>query len=296
MSPEWVDREDAKVNRHNTASCDQSQETRTHQQFLTVAAGKRLVAKGVLALPAVEKALLDGTVVVMAGSTNGYVVEELLRRMGQAVPFSRTSFVRGVTTAPGRSVKARAGAYGSPSTEANPSAADKAAPFPGDLVVVKGIPQFGKTIFDVAGELKAGDVVLKGANAVNLEDGQAGILIGHPEMGTIAPILQAVVGRRVTLVLPVGLEKRVADNLCEVARLMNAPQTAGVRFMPVAGEVVTELEAIPLLTGATARLVAAGGVCGAEGGVWLAVTGTGETLAKADLLLRSLSSEPAWEG
>ena len=48
------------------------------QFYLTPAAGKRLIAKGVTALPAVRAALLQGTVVIVAGTTNGYVAEEVL--------------------------------------------------------------------------------------------------------------------------------------------------------------------------------------------------------------------------
>ena len=261
---------------------------KTRQQFLTVAAGKRLIARGVMALPSMVRAWEEGTIVVLAGTTNGYVVEECLKKAKAATAFAKTTFVRGVTTAPGRKVPKTTGAYGdNDPTEGNP--------FPGDLVMERGVPCFGKTIFEVASGLKAGDVVLKGANAVQLTHRQAGILIGHPEMGTIGPILQAVVGRRVGLVLPVGLEKRVEEDLHELARLMNAPATSGVRLLPVAGEIVTEIDALRLLTGVEARLVAAGGVCGAEGGVWLALTGTESELEVVGNLLREIASEPVWE-
>ena len=39
------------------------------QFYLTPAAGKRLIAKGIAALPAVRTALLQGTVVIVAGTT-----------------------------------------------------------------------------------------------------------------------------------------------------------------------------------------------------------------------------------
>ena len=42
----------------------------------------------------------------------------------------------------------------------------------------------GKTIFDVADELAAGDVILKGGNAFDTR-GQAAVHIGHPKGGTI---------------------------------------------------------------------------------------------------------------
>ncbi len=43
----------------------------------------------------------------------------------------------------------------------------------------------------------SGDVILKGANAIDMSQRRATILIGHPKGGTIAVALWAVIGRRV---------------------------------------------------------------------------------------------------
>ena len=107
--------------------------------------------------------------------------------------------------------------------------------------------------------------------------------------------LQAVVGRRVRLILPVGLEKRVPGDLDRLAAKLNVPGASGSRLLPVGGEIVTEIEAIALLSGASAELIAAGGVGGAEGSVWLAVSGTPEQEQAAENILKSIVSEPAFE-
>ena len=131
--------------------------------------------------------------------------------------------------------------------------------FPGDVIIVNGIWQKGKTIFDVVDDLLEGDVILKGANALDLARRQAAIFVGHPRGGTIGAALQAVVGRRVRLILQVGLGKRVPSDLTELAVRLNAPGAKGPRLLPVLGEVFTEIDAVKLLTGAEAELVAAGG-------------------------------------
>jgi hypothetical protein len=164
--------------------------------------------------------------------------------------------------------------------------------FPGDVVITKGEWRRGKTIVDVIDELKEGDIILKGANAVDLHRKQAAILIGHPKAGTIAVALQAVLGRRVKLIIPVGLEKRVSGDLCCLADKVNQPGLSGYRLFPVSGQVFTELEAVHLLTGAVAELIAGGGVGGAEGSCWLAVSGTIEQEEAAEKLLASVASEP----
>ncbi|KUK52314.1 MAG: hypothetical protein XD78_2065 [Desulfotomaculum sp. 46_296] len=65
------------------------------------------------------------------------------------------------------------------------------------MVIVKGKWLQGKTIFDIVDDLKEGDVILKGANSVDLTQKRAAILIGHPRGGTTTAALQAVAGRRV---------------------------------------------------------------------------------------------------
>lgn len=251
------------------------------QAVITPAAGKRLIAKSLTKHPAILAALQSGTVVVVAGTTNGYVAEELLDACGNMENFSRKRFFRGITLPPYEK------------TTDIGRLADESQ-FPGDVVIQKGKWVKGKTIFDVIDDLKHGDVILKGANAVDLARKQAAILIGHPKGGTIVAALQAVVGRRVHLIFPVGLEKRVPTDLNVIAARLNLPEAIGARMLPVPGEVLTELEAITIQTGASAELVAAGGVCGAEGAVWLAISGTAEQEESVKSILGEVSSEPTF--
>ncbi len=241
-----------------------------HQVLITPAAGKRLIAKAVARHAAVTETLAAGTVAVIAGTTNGYVAEELLRAIGQAEGFDRARFFRGLTV---------------PAGAALPEGA-----FPGDVIIAQGQWRRGATIFDVADELKEDDVIVKGANALNVAQQQAGVLIGHPQGGTIAAAMRAVIGRRVRLLVPVGLEKRVDGDINEIAALLNQPGGHGPRMWPVGGEIITEIEALELLTGVAATLIAAGGVYGAEGAVWLAITGTPEQETAACELMAAVSA------
>ena len=251
------------------------------QFVVTPSAGKRLIAKALAAHPVVLDALKNGTLVIIAGTTNGYVAEEILKSLGISAGFSRKRFFRGITLPPGSDVTSEG------------RLSDESA-FPGDVAITRGEWRKGKTIVDLIDELKEGDVILKGANAVDLQRKQAAILIGHPKAGTIAVALQAVLGRRVKLIIPVGLEKRVDGDLCRLAEKVNEPSAEGIRLFPTLGQVFTELEAVQFLTGATAELIAAGGVCGAEGCCWLAVSGTEEQKEAAKKLLASVASEPAF--
>ena len=252
------------------------------RQFsITPAAGKRLIGKAIAKHAAVMTALKGGTVVIIAGTTNGYVAEELLTTIGQAQDFRRNRFFRGIVLPPSR-----------------PTAPSGLLPeqsgFPGDVVIKDGVWQKGKVIFDVVDDLREGDVIMKGANAVDLIQRRAAILIGHPQAGTIGASLKAVVGRRVRLILPVGLEKRISGNIDELASRLNEPGAHGPRLLPVPGDIFTEIDAIALLTGAHAQLIAAGGVGGAEGSLWLGISGEHSQENGAVALLQSVAGEPAF--
>ena len=67
------------------------------QFLLTPQAGKRLIGRTLASHPAIIKALKKGTVVIVAGTTNGYVAEEILKIHKIADDFSRKHFFRGLT-------------------------------------------------------------------------------------------------------------------------------------------------------------------------------------------------------
>ena len=248
------------------------------QLLFTASAGKRLIAKALVQNPTVLRVLKTGTLVIVASTTTGYVVEELFKHL-KIEGFSKTNFFRGVTLPPGGAVTKEG------------RLADESK-FPGDVVITDGKWQKGKTIVDVADSLKKGDVILKSANALNIDKKQAAVLIGHPKAGTISFVMQAVAGRRVKLIVPVGLEKRVNTDLYALTEKLNSPEASGYRMHPVPGEIFTEIEAIKQLSGANAELIAAGGICGAKGSYLLAVTGTKAQENYAEKLWKSVASEP----
>ena len=245
------------------------------KQFcVTVSMAKRLIGKGMAALPQVQAVLKKGTLVILGGTTNGYVAEEILASIGQGEGFTRVGFRRGMTVAPGaKAIQAE---------------------FEGDVIIRDGEWVRGKTIFDVVDDLQTGDIVVKGANAFD-PMGKPAVLIGHPQGGTIMAAMSAVIGRRVRLIMPVGMEKRVLEDMDDLAAWANAPDASGPRLFVVPGEIFTELEAVELLTGAEAALLAAGGVYGAEGADWMGVRGTEEQEEAAAALIRSVRDEPPTE-
>ncbi|HID07711.1 MAG TPA: hypothetical protein EYP10_11270 [Armatimonadetes bacterium] len=242
---------------------------------LTVSESKRLIAKGVVALPAVQRALRDGMIAVAKGTTNSYVVEELL-----STSIDKTAYTTGLTL-PQKSKRP-------------PNLTPKKLP---DVVLKNGECLEGLSAIEAVNQMGAGDVFIKGANALDYQRKVAGILIGHPEGGTIGATLGIIVARRIELVIPIGLEKLVFEDIESLSRKVrdiNSPNellTDVPTLMPVTGTIVTEIEALKLLCNVDATLIAAGGIAGAEGSVRLLMQGDTDAVKCALDLIQSIQGE-----
>ncbi|MBQ7534273.1 MAG: hypothetical protein IJT43_01490 [Stomatobaculum sp.] len=244
------------------------------QIFLTPNEGKKLIADALASLEFVQEAMQEHTVVVVMGTTNAYLANALLDRLGEK-ELDMRGFHRGITKPDSVTLKVPADKY--------------------DLVIEKGkvIPE--KTIFDVVGSLTKDDIIFKGANAVHIASETAGVLIGHPAGGTVLACEQAAVGKRTTLIMPVGVEKRVEFPISDLASMVNDSFSAGLRLYPASGTPFTELDALSDLFDLDAELIAAGGICGAEGGCWFQCEGEDEDIDRLEKYTEELKALPAFE-
>ena len=120
-------------------------------------------------------------------------------------------------------------------------------------------------------------------------------MIGHPTGGTIGATIGTIIARRITLVVPVGLEKCIAHSIERAAAFITSDAECASplpSLWPVEGEIVTEIEALKFLTGVEAIQSAAGGLAGAEGAVRLVARGTREQIAKVVELADAVHGEP----
>jgi len=252
---------------------------------LTSAESKRLIGKAVAQMPIVKNALANGMIIVIKGTTNAYVAEELTGKK-----FDHAAFVTG---------------------RIEPEKGTKYLPMAkpvNHLILEKG-KIVDISLPEAAKKLKAGDVVIKGANALDYRNKTAAINILDPSGGTTGITMPFIVARKAHLVIPVGLEKLVAGDVVELTLKMRepvemipAPGRSKSKFpghvIPsmwlVTGEIVTELEAINILTGATAFQCSGGGISGAEGATWLVFRGTRDQVKKAMELTSSVHGEPPY--
>jgi hypothetical protein len=128
------------------------------QVVLTVAESKRLIAKGVAALPDVNRAMTEGMVVVSTGTTNAYVLEELWCKR-----IDKRRYRSGITT---------------PDTPERKDEPQK-DPIP-DVVFKNGEVAEDLDRYNAVGHMGTTDVFIKGANTLDYLNNVAGVLIGSP--------------------------------------------------------------------------------------------------------------------
>ena len=215
----------------------------------TVSESKRLIAKAVAEMPIVKAALRNGKVLVAKGTTNTYIAEELL----------------------GRSIRPGAFVIGRITPQKGATPLPEVASLP-EVVLVKGKHEPQWSLIEALQKLEPGDVVIKGANALDYQNKTAAVMIGAPDGGTTGKIMPYVVAEGALDHRRGACEKQISSEVLRTHLEMRAPLKS-LNEIPsmflLTGHIVTELEALKILAGVEAFQAAAGGIGGAEGGVWL---------------------------
>ncbi len=246
---------------------------------LTPYESRRLIAKAVLETKEVKTARKKAYLILNGGTTNGYIAQELLGR--DAVDPQK--FTAGISTHRLLCV----------------TDADQRFPFP--LVFYKGA-RSSKTPLEALKDFHVETVIIKGGNAVDSE-GNVGVITSGFDGGTFASTYGTVTSQGLTYLFPVGLEKMVAS-VREAASWTGAKTldiSLGADFgmfciSPVRGKVITEIEALNLLTGVEAKHIASGGIGESAGSVVLIIRGDTKAVNKAVALIKSIKGEPALKG
>lgn len=230
-------------------------------------AAKRLIAKGVKALPVIKKALEQHTVIITLGTTNGMVAEELL----------------------GKEIDKEAFAAGYIDDRFN---VNKRLGEMDEVVIRKG----EKAKLDkqaILNSLTAGDVIIKGGNAID-PWGHVGVLMSSRQAGTVGQYYSIALARGVDIVIPISLQKAIHNSIEDLARQMGKDKidlsmgnSCGMH--PITGRVVTEIDALEELFEVQVMQIAAGGIGSGAGSVSLLIQGQEEAVRGAFELVRGLS-------
>jgi hypothetical protein len=236
------------------------------QITLTVNEGKRIIAKAVAALPAVRRALEGGRIFLKGGTTTSAVCEELvgrpLRISGRIVPAG---------------LKA---------------ARDYSRVFH-NCVIEKGqATDPGEALEALVEKFRPDDVCIVGANAIDTY-GQAALMYGGLPTGNPGRIVPVLMTEISNVIIPAGLEKLVPGSIRDLAAqtgrlLVDRSMGMPVGLLPLAGRIVTEKEALPLLADVTFQLIGKGGIFGAEGGSTMIVDGADAEVERIFALVLSI--------
>lgn len=241
---------------------------------LTPSESKRLIAKAVAQLDSVKSAYKNGTLIICRGGTNAYVYEEVT---GEKM--DKEQYLVGYIGPKGLQIK--------PHTA-------------WEVILYKGKPKTGATISEVMKDLRPGDVIIKGANAIG-PDMIPGLLCARrrPDAsgGTLGQFMLAAMARGVEIVIPVGLEKCIPVSVLVGSKEISSSVIDYARgypcaLIPMFGTVVTEVDALKKLTGAEAIPISAGGIGGAEGSIVLLVTGGKKEVGEAIKIVEGIQGEP----
>lgn len=239
---------------------------------LTPAESKRLIAKGVAALPEIQNAMKKGYLLVGRGSTNAYILEELLGSNVRKEAYVAGQVIRGVLCVLG------------PEERIKP------------LIFHKGKPLEAEPA-SVLDKLSPGDILLKGANALD-HKGNLGVLMASPVGGTMGQFYMAMKARGLEIIYPVGLEKMIpsVELAAHFGGLLALGKTIGARVGMACvadGAPFTEIDALESLFGVDAVHFASGGWGGAEGCVTLAVEGPDAEIRRCiKFLEQKIKGEP----
>jgi hypothetical protein len=231
---------------------------------------KRLIARGVLALPEVRRVLQEGLFVISRGTTTAYIAEALL-----GVTLPKANCTAGIVTDNRLAVTIPEEGFG-------------------PWVFRRGVKS-GESAEEALKQFTATDVSVKGANAIDPQ-GNVGVLAANDFGGTIGSIWPVLAARGSHLIVPAGLEKMIAS-VVDASwacgnKLFKYVMGTRVALMPVvSARVVTEIQALEILTGVHAVHVASGGVGGSEGAIVIALEGSDATVKRAFDLVQSLKGE-----
>ena len=245
---------------------------------LTPNESKRLLGKAVVEMDEVKHAFQKSNIVFSLGSTNVYVLEELLGKEKLSVLMNPATYISGIIIQ---------------GTLCSSLAMEK----PRVVLLKRGvITPPPPTMSEMLHDFKSDSVVIKGANAIDAE-GNVGVLVSHPEGGMTGWAIGAILARGICLIVPVGLEKLVPSVrksvlLCGQERFDYALGKK-VGMIPMGNaRVVTEIEALKILTGVDAFHVASGGINGSEGSVTLVAEGGHEAMKETIQMIESIKGEP----
>jgi hypothetical protein len=240
------------------------------QITLTVEESKRLIAKAISIHPKVKKTLDQGSILFKGGTTVSEISEIIVGKRLRLC---------GITT--GRGTVINMGLE-----DSSPHVA---------LYKQGEFRNIDESFLDDVLKLTDKDLIICGANAID-SYGNAAMMTGSLGGGDTPYAFSTWYGEGVPVIIPVGLEKLIPNNINDIIKRTGRRKKVystgmAVGLMPVIGEIVTEVEAINLLTGLKAIPIAAGGMGIGKGSITFDVEGEKTKLKDLMALILKIKEE-----
>jgi hypothetical protein len=222
------------------------------QISLTVPEGKVIIARAIASLPEVRLALENGRILLKGGTTVSVLAEELvgipLRVSGRVSPRGTKSSGSDLRDTP-HSILIESGRWRNVDD---------------DLPVA-------------AAGMGPRDVAVIGANIIDAQ-GRAAVMAGRPLGGNPGQVMTGIMAQGIQVIVAAGLEKLIPGSVDDAVRnagMAGCDWSMGmsIGLMPIIGRVITEVEAIQILSPVSCTVVGKGGIDGAEGGITLVLKG-----------------------
>lgn len=248
---------------------------------LTPEESKRLIAKAVARMDIVQEAKTNGYIGFAVCSSAGYVIEELLH-----VKLNLSKYCCGF-------IHENGACFVHPDQETR------------QLVLVKGEQYWlnwpAEDITKFINDMDHDDVIIKSGNVLDI-DGRAGTLAAVPSGGEMGKYLPYIYTLGINLIVPTTLNKTAPVKLDKIIRSIGinkikTSRSYGLTYgmLPLPGIVITEIEALKILTGAEAIPIAMGGLGSGDGAVTLLIEGDSKSVQEAWDIVKNIKGEPKLE-
>lgn len=238
------------------------------QVTLLVEESKELIARAVVNHKDVKESLMSGTVVLKGGTTVSRISEKIT---GKPLRICGRITERG--------------------TVSNLNKTD----YPHTMLIENNeTKNIDNILCEEFSKLTEKDMVIIGANAIDTFR-NAAIMAGSPGGGSIGNSMNFLHTEGVRVIIPVGLEKLIPGNINEIIKNCsrkgkNFSYGMSVGLFPVFGEVITEVEAIQLLSDVACQVIGAGGLDGANGSITLEIWGEDKEVSKILEIIKDIKS------
>lgn len=231
---------------------------------------KRLIAKGVKELLNSMGVLNKGIIFIGLGSTNGFIVEELLGKN-----FEKEKYMAGYIG------------------DCKLSVLDKEIRLNPIILIDGKVSEENPD--EVVKRMGKNDVFIKGANAIDPQ-GNIGVIVADKNGGTVGRYIGTVLARGVKWIAPVSMGKLIPDvvEASYFAKIEELDLSMGLpsAIFPIVNALpFTEIDALDILFEVDSVLLAKGGLWEDEGSIVLGIEGEDSNVKKAFEFIESIKEE-----